>query len=84
MAEIDVLVAREVYGLDRDDLLFLLDPDNILEADSGVETFKALRNRENREHGEYLTQRLVLEAWDRLPTASDNILATKGTGHVHT
>lgn len=76
MAEIDVLVAREVYGLDRDDLLFLLDPDNILEADAGVETFKALRNRENREYGEYLTQRLVLEAWDRLAPAGT---ATGGT-----
>jgi len=67
MAEIEVLVAREVYGLDRDDLLFLLDPDNILGADCGIETFKALRNREKRAHaGEYRTQRLVLEAWDRL------------------
>jgi len=32
---------------------------------SAVETFKALRNREKRELGEYRTQRLVLEAWDR-------------------
>jgi hypothetical protein len=71
MAEIEVLVAREVYGLSRDDLLFLLDPDNILGRDCGVETFKALRNRENRDHGEYLTQRLVLEAWDRLVAESD-------------
>jgi hypothetical protein len=30
MAEIDVLVAREVYGLSRDDLLYVLDPDNLL------------------------------------------------------
>jgi len=66
MAEIEVLVAREVYGLDRDDLLFLLDPDNILGRDCGVETFKALRNREMRTYREYRTQRLVLEAWERL------------------
>jgi hypothetical protein len=66
MAEIEVLVAREVYGLSRDDLLFLLDPDNILGRDCGVETFKALRNREMRTYREYRTQRLVLEAWDRL------------------
>jgi hypothetical protein len=66
-AEIEVLVAREVYGLSRDDLLFLLDPDNILGPNSGVETFKALRNREQRTYGEYRTQRMVLEAWDRLP-----------------
>ena len=33
--------------------------------DCGIETFKALRNREKREHGEYRTQRLVLDAWNR-------------------
>jgi len=54
------------YGLDRDDLLFLLNPDTILGRDCGVETFKALRNRETRTYGEYRTPILVLEAWDRL------------------
>jgi hypothetical protein len=68
IAEIEVLVAREIYGLSRDDLLFLLDPDNILGRDCGVETFKILRNRELRTYREYRTQRLVLEAWDRLPS----------------
>ena len=32
----------------------------------GVETFKALKNRETRHYGEYRTHRLVLEAWDEL------------------
>jgi hypothetical protein len=41
MAEIEVLVAREVYGLTRDDLRYILDPDNILGPNYGVETFKA-------------------------------------------
>jgi hypothetical protein len=67
MAEIEVLVAREVYGLSRDDLLFLLDPGNILGRECGVETFKALRNREMRTYCEYRTQRLLLEAWEYLP-----------------
>jgi hypothetical protein len=65
MTEIDALVAAEVYGFTRDELLYVLDPDDILGADCGVETFKALRNREKREFGEYRTRRLVLEAWDR-------------------
>jgi hypothetical protein len=65
MAEIDALVAREVYGLSRDELRYVLDPENILGRGCGIETFKALRNREKRELGEYRTQRLVLEAWDR-------------------
>lgn len=29
-------------------------------------TFRALKNNEMRQFGEYRTQRLVLEAWDRL------------------
>ena len=65
MAEIDALVAHDVFGLTHDELCYVLDPDNLLGEGSGVETFKALRNREKREFGEYRTQRLVLEAWDR-------------------
>jgi len=30
------------------------------------ETFRVLKDREIREYGEYRTQRLVLEAWDRI------------------
>lgn len=65
-AEIDVLVAREVYGLSKNEMLYILDPDNILGKDCGIETFKALRNREQREFNEFRTQRLIEEAWDRL------------------
>lgn len=65
-AEIDVLVAREVYGLNKQEMLYILDPANIMGEECDVETFKALRNREMREFNEYRTQRLVLEAWDRL------------------
>ena len=32
------------------------------------ETFRVLKDREIREYGEYRTQRLVLEAWDRQHT----------------
>jgi len=30
------------------------------------ETFRVLKDKEEREYGEYRTPRLVLEAWDRL------------------
>jgi len=30
------------------------------------DTLRVLKNREQREYGEYRTRRLVLEAWDRL------------------
>ena len=65
-AEIDVLVARNVYGLSKEDMLYILDPANILGQDCGVETFKVLRTREIREFDEYRTQKLILDAWDRL------------------
>jgi hypothetical protein len=70
MAEIDALVARDIFGLTRDELRYVLDPDNLLGEGSGIETFKALRNREKRAYGEYRTQRLVLEAWERLTQAA--------------
>ena len=65
-AEIDMLVAREVYRMSKEEMRYILDPDNILGKDCGVETFKALRNAEIREFGEFRTQRLILEAWDRI------------------
>ncbi len=65
-AEIDVLVARDVFGQSKREMLYILDPDNILGADCGVETFKALRNAELREFKEFRTQRLIEEAWDRV------------------
>lgn len=64
-AEVDTLVAREVFGLTKDEMLYILDPANILGADCGIETFKALRNRELREFGEFRTQRLIMEAWEK-------------------
>lgn len=66
IAEIDALVAHEVYGLTRREMLYILDPANLLGESCGIETFRALKNREIREYGEFRTQRLVLEAWDEL------------------
>ena len=68
-AELDACYAR-LYGLTRDELRYILDPADVLGADYPSETFRVLKNNELRELGEYRTQRLVLEAWDRL--ASNN------------
>jgi hypothetical protein len=69
--ELDVLVARDLLGLSRDEMLYLLDPADILGADCGFETFGAFQRAERRQFGEYRTQRLILEAWDGLPVPSD-------------
>ena len=63
-AEIDVLVARDVYDLTKDEMRYILNPSNILGEKCEIQTFTALRNREMREFGEYRTERLILDAWD--------------------
>lgn len=68
-AELDATYAR-LYGLTRDDLRYILDPTDLLGPDYPSETFRVLKNRELKEFGEYRTQRLVLEAWDRLAAQS--------------
>jgi hypothetical protein len=65
-AEIDTLVARDVFRMKKDEMLYILDPDNILGKNCGVETFKGLRNAELRIFKEFRTQRLIEEAWGRV------------------
>jgi len=64
-AELDAWYAR-AYGLTRDELRYILDPADVMGEDYPSETFRGLKKNEEREFGEYRTQRLVLEAWDKL------------------
>ena len=64
-AELDAYYAR-LYGLDLDELRYILDPADAMGEDYPSETFRVLKNGEIREYGEYRTQRLVLAAWDKL------------------
>ena len=64
-AELDANYAR-LYGLTRDELRYILDPADVMGADYPSETFRVLKEREQRAYGEYRTRRLVLEAWDTL------------------
>jgi hypothetical protein len=64
-AELDAFYAH-LYGLNRDELRYVLDPADVMGPDYPSETFRVLKNNEIRQFGEYRTQRLVLEAWDRL------------------
>ena len=74
-AELDAYYAR-LYGLTRDELRYILDPADapfghngaLLGPDYPSETFRGLKNKEERAFGEYRTQRLVLAAWDSLVT----------------
>ncbi|MCK9504768.1 MAG: N-6 DNA methylase [Porticoccaceae bacterium] len=64
-AELDAWYAR-AYGLNRDQLRYILDPADIEGPDYPSETFRVLQKNELKEFGEYRTRRLVLEAWDKL------------------
>ena len=64
-AELDAFYAR-AYGLDRDELRYILDPADVKGPDYPSETFRVLKEKEIRHHGEYRTRRLVLQAWDRM------------------
>jgi hypothetical protein len=63
-AQLDALYAR-LYGLNREELMYILDPESVMGKDYPSQTFPGLKNKELREYGEYRTMRLVLEAWDR-------------------
>jgi hypothetical protein len=64
-AELDAFFAKK-YGLTRDELRYVLDPQDARGADYPSETFRGLKSKEINQFGEYRTQRLVLEAFDRI------------------
>ena len=64
-AELDAWYAS-AYGLSRDELRYILDPSDVMGKTYPSETFAVLKRNEERELSEYRTQRLVLEAWDKL------------------
>jgi hypothetical protein len=64
-AELDAFYAH-LYGLNRDELRYILDPADMMGPEYPSETFRVLKNNEMRQFGEYRTQRLILEAWDRM------------------
>lgn len=69
-AELDAYYAA-LYGLTRDELRYILDPQDIYGPDFPGETFRVLKEKEIRQYGEYRTRRLVLEAWDRLEASGE-------------
>jgi len=69
-AELDAYYAA-LYGLTRDELRYILDPQDVYGPDFPGETFRVLKDKEIRQYGEYRTRRLVLEAWDRLEASGE-------------
>jgi hypothetical protein len=55
-----------LYGFTREELRYILDPKDVFDDEFPSETFRVLKEREEKEFGEYRTRRLVLEAFDKL------------------
>lgn len=66
-AELDAYIAR-MYGLNREELQYILDPKAVKGEDHPSVTFPTLKSNQEKEFEEYLTQRLVLQAFDDLET----------------
>ena len=67
-AELDAYYAH-LYGLTRDELRYILDPADVEGPDYPSETFRVLKQKELKEHGEYITARLILDAYSRSKSA---------------
>jgi hypothetical protein len=64
-AELDAYFAH-LYGLTGKEVTYILDPPEIFGADFPGETFRILKEREEKELGEYRAKRLVLSEFKRL------------------
>ncbi|SEJ06512.1 Methyltransferase domain-containing protein [Azotobacter beijerinckii] len=63
--ELDAYYAH-LYGLTRDELLYILDPQNVMPEDYPSVTFPTLKRKELAEFGEYRTQVRVMAAYEQL------------------
>lgn len=68
-AELDALYAH-LYGLTRDELLWILDPRDVDPITPSL-TFPGLRRNEEKRYGEYRTKRLVLHYYDVITKRSE-------------
>ncbi len=70
-AEFDTFFAK-LYGLTEEELRYILDPTDIKDPDFPSVTFPGLKRKEMQKYGEYRTQRLVLEEYDKLVKEKNN------------
>ena len=61
-AELDARYAK-LYGLNEQELRYILDPADVYGEDYPSESFRVLKEKEIAEFGEYRTRRMVLDAW---------------------
>lgn len=79
-AELDARYAK-LYGLNEQELRYILDPADVYGEDYPSESFRVLKEKELAEFGEYRTQRMVLDAWHTQETPTvvcDDYKRTQG------
>ncbi|MDX2282567.1 MAG: hypothetical protein NW241_00335 [Bacteroidia bacterium] len=69
-AELDAYYSL-LYGLDREELRYILDPQEVHGEDFPGESFRVLKDKDIRRYGHYRTRDLVLAAYDALAPAFD-------------
>ena len=75
-AELDVHVARDFFGLAKDEMRYLLDPSSELGDDCGIETFGALKRAEIRATKRFTSFDMIMDAWESLAQVDYDELAT--------
>ena len=63
-AEIDAIIGH-LYGLNTEDMRYILDPEDVCGKGCINETFRVLKSNEIRQFGIYRTKQLVLDAWNK-------------------
>jgi len=64
-AELDVFYFKK-YGLDRDEIVYLLDPKDRFGEEYPSETFRVLKERETLGLGEYRTKNVIFDIYDEM------------------
>jgi len=65
-AHLDVLVARDFFGLTKDEMRYLLDPADVLGEEIDKENFGALKRAEIRRDKKFTSRDMILDAWDTI------------------
>ena len=73
-AEVDVLVARDFFGVTVEEMRYVLDPQNILGPECGFETFGALKRAEKRASRIFFSRDIIVERWTNLPVPAHSDL----------
>ena len=58
-------IIDHLYGLNIEDMRYILDPEDVCGPGCVNETFRVLKDNEIRQYGEYRTKRLVMDAGSR-------------------